>query len=427
MKKYLLPVIACLGLAVLSCSEDNVVVPENPVDNKDDNFTINPDDYPKTIDFLYFFADDKEKEHISAISGLTLILAENMDELGSGQDNLTFSPITEALNLIIVANAADAEYQERVSALTGGYDFDEITETASKIAGVLPCNQNGAFLTLASSMWINKPRSFSDDYMKKMEELFGATSGSLDFSDPASADIINSWCKEKTYGIIDEIMTSGELKEQHVVWLTSLYFMGEWSEKFDRDLTHEADFHTPTGDVKVQMMHTDLAPDGDYELIDGYECASISFAAKCEFKIVLPPADMPLEHAVAGMPAKVKEFIMSTGGGIDRLHLDMPRFSCANRLYFMDLYKKLGIALEGVSFPVICGDRVVESGTMQNASISIDEDGAKGGAVSATFIVYATAESQPRDIYLTLDRPFFYYITNRTTGAIIFAGRISNP
>ena len=69
---------------------------------------------------------------------------------------------------------------------------------------------------------------------------------SLDFSKPDAADIINSWCTDKTNGRIKEIIE----KQIMMHLINALYFKSKWLFEFDKANTKQDDFTKSNSQTK---------------------------------------------------------------------------------------------------------------------------------------------------------------------------------
>ena len=58
------------------------------------------------------------------------------------------------------------------------------------------------------------------------------------------------------------------------------------------------------------------------------------------------------------------------------------------------------------------------------ASLEVNEEGAEAAAATALILV-PLSMSYPTVV--AFDRPFLFFITNKKTGNVLFAGRVNNP
>lgn len=423
MKTRFYSIIACVGLLAMSCAD--VQQTEEEILGKGEPEA----DRPAATLIEAFAGFDKEQKQANAlINDFTFDLLGGVNSIVKPDKNIVFSPVTETINLVMMAHASDDRFRTKVAGMFPETDFATLSDVASSLSLALPNKSNGAFVTLASSVWVDGHLSVDQQYSAMMDELFGAKVGSLDFGNPASADVLNTWCYEKTNGVIREIINAEMLSQMAATWLSSLYFEGQWQSKFDRSLTREADFSTPGGVVKVPMMHQDDLEDGFYSKCDGFEMARFRFNKYANFTIVLPPADMPLDEATAALDESLFNRMSQHGDAMCVLNLDMPRFEYSNLIEFTKVYASMGLSMESFAMPAFGLRQSPGLSTVQKASIKLDEDGATAAAVSAGWIVLAPGEGFTPAVYdFVVDRPFFFFITNAYSGSFIFAGRVVNP
>ena len=73
---------------------------------------------------------------------------------------------------------------------------------------------------------------------------------------------------------------------------------------------------------------------------------------------------------------------------------------------------------------MVDGPRLFISKALHKTFISVNEKGAE--AAAATAIVIEIVDNPPQREFVA-DRPFLFLIRDRTTGAILFLGRVLNP
>jgi len=111
-------------------------------------------------------------------------------------------------------------------------------------------------LHIANSLWMRQDMEFAPDFVERNMDYYHASAGELDFAQEAAVETINEWVKDKTDGLIDEMVEHPIDPQTALFLLNTVYFQGDWSEPFDPDDTREDVFHALAGDVTdMPFMH----------------------------------------------------------------------------------------------------------------------------------------------------------------------------
>lgn len=112
------------------------------------------------------------------------------------------------------------------------------------------------------------------------------------------------------------------------------------------------------------------------------------------------------------------------------MDLTLPRFSIETRVDLAGLLSDMGMGdafnpavadLSGIT-----GNRgLILSKVIHQANIDVTEEGTIAAAVTIT--TGAGAAAPPTKVQFHVDKPFIYLITDTTTGAILFMGRVDDP
>ena len=153
-------------------------------------------------------------------------------------------------------------------------------------------------LNIANSIWIRKGQQINKDFINNNEQKFNARVSSLDFSDPASADIINKWINEETRGKIEK-MVSPPIDPGVVMYLiNAIYFKGKWTNQFNPNNTRDWIFQSyDEGEQTVEMM----SRKDEYEFIRGKDFKAIRLPygnGKTSMNIILPDEGVDINEFI---------------------------------------------------------------------------------------------------------------------------------
>ena len=145
------------------------------------------------------------------------------------------------------------------------------------------------------------------------------------------------------------------------------------------------------------------------------------------------PATGRFAEVEAGLSA---DFLARIQAGSERtlVDLELPRFEMRFETSLGDVLRELGLqtAFDAATsdFGGITphSDGLVLSEAIHKAWLKVDEHGTEAAAATALMADGgAWEEDTPAAIPFVVDRPFYFFIQERLTGAVLFMGRVLNP
>ena len=110
------------------------------------------------------------------------------------------------------------------------------------------------------------------------------------------------------------------------------------------------------------------------------------------------------------------------------LKLKLPKFKIENKDLLTETLKKMGISeafTQGADFSNLSKDNLFISEIMQANYFCIDEQGTEASAVTGTVNITSPGGT-PTAIDFHVNRPFLFIIKEKSTGTILFLGKINN-
>lgn len=359
---------------------------------------------------------------------------------GKPKANIAFSPLSTYSCLAMVGIGTRGEScMELSKALHLPIAGDRMDATAlSAVGRQLDGNVNGSkVLSSANSLWLDTLFSVLPAFETEMSRSFGAVPNRLDFQgDPeACGRIINAWSREKTRGLIPEILPAESLRrDTRLVLCNAAFFEMDWADPFHESVTKPSVFHGAEGDMTVQLMRK----------IDRMRYASISGTVDI--------VELPCKGGSHAMHIFLP---LGEGGPVEKLHalerkltagelkgwqkqlhsraidLHLPRFSVSYSEELSDSLKSLGMTsvfnLGKADFSGINGKRDIFIDKVHHkTTVEVWEDGTRAAASTAVVVEIGCARpSAPLDI--RVDRPFLFTIHEIQSGRILFLGRVMVP
>ena len=345
-------------------------------------------------------------------------------------ENTFMSPASIAIALQMCAEGAEGETKSELHKAmhVTGKDVKGGNKSLLKELG----SRKGVTLSIANSLWADPARvTMNEKYVSDVREYFDSEARTASFSDPATLTAINSWISEKTNALIPKMLE--DISDETVVYLiNAIYFKGEWTVKFDKAATKDADFNMADGTKKtVRMMSRDA--EMQYGNHDGIQIIKLPYGKdkQTAMWVALPAADKSLDSVIASMNAETLSTWQRATHQQDGT-FKMPRFTTKFTAPLNEPLKELGVVrafneatAEFDPMGKSLRDPLHISRVLHEAVVIVTEEGTEAAAVT---IVDSEGNSAPPPPFnMTCDRPFFFWIADQRTGAVLFAGTVYNP
>ena len=349
-------------------------------------------------------------------------------------NNTFFSPLSLNMALAMLYNGTSGNTRaEMAKALGVSHLTDiEINEYYRKIMQALLGADPSTDITIANSVWYHNDFSVKDSFVDINKNYFDAKVQALDFHYPAAVDIINKWVAEKTNNRIRGIVNELGLQEEMIVLINALYFKGKWenSIRFNKANTQLDDFTKPDGQkVRAYMMEqTNWFPYYANEYLQSIE---MNYGNRAfSMVIILPSEDMTINQLMAHLDNEKWQNIVDNMQR-QRVWLKLPRFRKENAFQLNQPIRNVGmqrIFTDFNDFANISNDELALSSIMQKTFVEVNEEGTEAAAVTGMVVVgFGRVGAPPPPIPFFANRPFLYFIKERSTGVILFMGRMDNP
>ena len=279
---------------------------------------------------------------------------------------------------------------------------------------------------VANSIWLQDGFTVLPAYLDTLAENYGSGLFVEDFSttpEPAR-DAINQWVADRTEGQIPSLFPQGSIDTlTRLVLANAVFFHGDWKVPFMKDSPSRV-FHALTGDVSVPTMHG--SSNAWIWNGTGWNAAAIDYVGDAAAMIIVVPDAGTFAAFEAGLTAESLSAILAgarPSGGAD---LYMPRFKFSTDVGLNDILSELGMPDafdDRADFSGINGARDLRvQAIVHKAIIAVDEKGTTASA--ATGVSVGIVSAPPT---LVVDRPFLFFVRHKSTGAILFQGRVVDP
>jgi serpin B len=368
-----------------------------------------------------------EQQISSANTGFGLELFSHAHRLAS-EANVMVSPLSASMALGMTANGAEDETLRAMRTTLGFGDLPEDSVNAAYrglIAQLLARDHSVEF-RLANSIWHHETFPVEKPFLDAARTHFNAEVRGIDFRDAAAPRTISGWAEQETGGRIKNLIE--QIDPLEVMFLVNaVYFKAPWSTPFDPASTRPGEFQRLGGGVvSVPMMSGDASR--PFVRNSDIEAVELLYGDSAFSMVVAMPAEgRSLEDLISSLtPQRWGAWISALQPG--RLILTMPKFRFEFKQKLNDALQAMGMSIAFDPFNADF-DRITKirddlyiSRVEHKTFIDVHEKGTEAAAATAVGI---GVTSLPPSI--TIDRPFLFAIRERSSGTILFIGRVGDP
>ena len=351
--------------------------------------------------------------------------------------NLVFSPASIALALAMTSAGAKGTTLTEMDTVLHIDDADTIHRSMNGLASSLDATNatqdntgNGGTgvsevqISIANSLWGQAGLNFEQTFLDLLSSEYGAGMELVDYkTDPEAARAaINDWVATETHDRIPALLAEGTITAaSRLTLVNAIYLKANWYDTFDKAQTVTTPFTAPSADVDVEMMHTSRRI--SHSEGDGWQAIELPYVFG-ELSMVVAVGDgadtvMPtIDEAIAPLRERPVElgfpkFDIETSVSLAATLADMGMPTA-----FSDLADFSGMTTEET---LVIGD------VIHQANITVDEEGTEAAAATAVVMVATSAPVEEEPITLVVDRPFTFWLIARSTGVVVFMGRVNDP
>lgn len=345
----------------------------------------------------------------------------------AGQGNVLLSPLSVSFALGMTMNGAAGntltEMQQTLG--WGARSQGEINTAYRDLRGMLPTLDNSVTIRLANGIWTRAGYPAGPEFTQKAREFFNAPVQTL-ATPQLMYDSVNAWGKRETQNMIPKVLDGNAPEDLAMLLANAVYFAGSWRNAFETDKTKPEPFRLASGaSVSVPMMQRK----GGF---NAFQDASVSAVEMLygngAYSMVLmrPTTGSASELASQLNEARYNTIVSSLRPADGESWLALPRFSVKGNLELSETLADMGMprAFGGFAeFPYLVPSARTSIGFVQHAvALDVFEQGTRAAAVTVVGIRLVSAPPSYR-----FDAPFVFFIRERLSGTVLFAGVINDP
>ena len=293
----------------------------------------------------------------------------------------------------------------------------------------------GSDFRRVNTYWYQKGYEFLPEYEAVLKSSYSASGETADFrnSPERARAAINDWTGKKTEGRVTGVFEQGTITLfTRLMLANAVTFKGKWASGFGKDLTSEEDFSLAGGEkVKAQLMSAEKPVKIEYYEDEEYRAAGLDYLGGGLRMLVLLPAEgkSAADLFKTLTPEKLAGLRKAMSARIEPVLVTLPRFKVSGTWDLAARLSALGMPgafKENADYSGMTGRKgLYLQQAVQKVLIEVDEEGAEPPVLSAKAARKRKREKAP--LVFKADRPFIYLIEEKSTGLILFIGRMEDP
>lgn len=353
-------------------------------------------------------------------------------------ENVVISPLSIHMALSIAYNGAREQTKEEMKqALTVDQLSDEELNQLSQYMISTYNKKSDITLGLANSLWVANENAGNPVQLNSLLQSVATTNyqaelQTFDYKDDNALPTINGWISDKTYGKITD-MIKGPLKPlDRLFIINALYFKAPWLDPFEEEATEDRIF---TNVQNNPQFVPSMSTTGSFDYYEDTQVQAVSLPYSgylFDMTILLPKNNYQtfLNNFSLSQWNVLKEKSESR-----RVHLFLPKFKSEIATTINNPLKRMGMQLAfddkeadftGILDPasITPGQVLYISQVLHNTFINVDENGTEAAAATVIRMPVSGGGSFEEPTTMDVNRPFFFVISDTTTGNILFIGTI---
>ncbi|MCF6240588.1 MAG: serpin family protein [Bacteroidales bacterium] len=370
-----------------------------------------------------------QKNSVKNINNLSFELLKQINK-ANGNKNIFISAYSISNALAMTYIGAKAETKTEMENILFPNNENTIPQDLKALNDALSFNRK-IELYSANNIWIKQNMDIKKSFTKNLKINFNADIRQANFSTTdgieKTRNDINTWVEEKTKNNIKDFLTKGILDESTVIVLVNaVYYYAQWKNRFEEKNTYQDNFYTiDGGKVKTNYMRSVLT----IPYYKNNELTAIEIPYEnneASFIIVMPDN---FENFAKKFDIQYFERITQRLEN-KKVRLSIPKFKEESEYELIEYFKNMGMTkllssqadLSGIS-----GNKDIKiSNIIHKAIIEINESGTEASAATAVIGSRSVTGSKEVEIFKA-NRPFFYFIKEKSTGVLLFAGSFVTP
>jgi len=382
----------------------------------------------------------QEKFNIAdSINRFSLDLLSAVNQEGGDSLNIALSPLTIWTLLTVISEGAyDTTADQLDSVLRQPQNKNAVRDSYQKLSRFLQGKSDGAEFQSSNGIFTSQVFPIKDKFASVAKQFYGTSITPVNFkhNNEEAANSINKYVARATNGRIPYLVSPADVQNAFLFITSTMYFKGQWQTPFNLTATQREAFmddkKNKIGEVNLMYQSHPFA----YARLDKIRGDAIElpygYDDKYSMLVLVPRGTQTVTNMLNALTKESITDILAVLKrnhqmfAADDIHVYLPKFKIVSDFNLDTVLDSMGLRdvfdpqranLLGIFSHYLFLSRVI-----QKAEIEVDELGTVASAAGGSLFFNRAPPPAVR-----ANRPFLYFIIQKDTGAIIFAGKLSNP
>lgn len=336
--------------------------------------------------------------------------------------NFLFSPVSTGMALGMLYNGVGEAEREDIEHFAGleSLELTEINKSYNQLLNFLELNDGKLHLTCANSMWFSSDISINENYRTTLMAYYDAEVSEINFSKKASIQLINNWGHLKTNGLIPGLITSPPAHDSRIVVINAFGVNTSWNSGnyfYDAGIFSKWDgqkIKVPT--VYLNETYAGISNENDLKFLEfGLNDENLRFTA-----IQLQDSRTLVNLLENFSPARLEN--LSKNANFSLINLSIPKLPVTESISMKPVLSSHGLT------SIFSGNADLSPSFINSNKSVTDMEQTALLHFNLPERLNAVNEFTNPDLpEKSVNLPFLYFITEKHTGTILFAGYFITP
>lgn len=364
----------------------------------------------------------QEQELIQSTNSISLDIIKSA-YLQNDEENFMFSPVSVGMALGMIYNGVGEKEKLQIQRFMGFESLveKEINKSYNEILNFFQISDQQLNIDYANSMWFSNDININEGYRTKIMAYYDAEITELNFNKSAAYDYINTWGIAQTKGSFNQLIDNSPVLKNEFFLINAISLTADWKQS-NNAFRSQNEFHLDDGQVSVvDMLNWDamsikLSESGDYSFMD------IPFEKDLFLLSIIQPDEANNLHDLIDI-FSVDELHFNIDNSVDhRANISLPELD-------FDADNSLKSTLSNVGLNQIFDESADLSPSFDNTHQKL-LDINHLTKIRMNNVAISKSGSSFSNLNLRtiqVNKPFLYFVRDKHTNTLLFAGFYSNP